>query len=110
MDSPAANQDTTSTRRGFGKQLVSAAALPLALSSPSVADDKPAKPTVDPATATVDALVEIVRARYGKHLTDEQLKVIRQGIGRDQRSAEALKRVPLKNSDEPAFAFRADIP
>jgi hypothetical protein len=64
----------------------------------------------DPNTEIAQALTAIARARYGKHLTDEGQKVVRRRIGSELRSAAQLKRIKLKNGDEPAFIFRADVP
>ena len=60
-------------------------------------------------TVRAAALLEMARAQYGKHLTEEQLKSLARGILRSQLTADRLKRVPLANGDEPA-AFQADLP
>ena len=90
------------TRRGFAKAVLLAAATPLV----AEAGQERTEPAADPAKA----LAEIVRARYGKHLSEEQLKDIEKSIGRGQRAAEFLKRTALQNGDEPSFVFRADLP
>jgi hypothetical protein len=90
-----------STRRDFAKVIALAAAAPL------VAGAAQEKPKPLPAA---EALTEIVRARYGQHLTDEQISAVQASIGRTLRSGEQLKKVKLQNGDEPAFAFRADVP
>jgi hypothetical protein len=95
--------DRQPNRRDFGQALVAAAVTPLLLSE--TAD---AQPVTDPATAIALALGEVARARFGKHLTDEQLKDVRRLIYRDQRGAELLHQVKLQNSDEPAVIFRAN--
>lgn len=64
---------------------------------------------VGPLVATAEALSRIVRARYGKFLTPEQLVEVEKAIVRRQRSADIMRQVQLKNSDEPAFLFRADV-
>jgi hypothetical protein len=56
----------------------------------------------------VQALHEFVRARFGKFLNEEQLKRVRQRLELGLRSADALKKTPLDNSDEPDFTFSAD--
>ncbi|HMF18076.1 MAG TPA: hypothetical protein VKE98_12765 [Gemmataceae bacterium] len=56
------------------------------------------------------ALMDIIRSRYGKFLSEEQLKRVRQKILGNLSMAESLRRVPLQNSNEPALVFRADLP
>jgi len=85
------------TRRDFAAGLALLAVAPLA----PAADDKP----VDPTVATADALLAIVKARYGKHLTEEQLTAVRNGLLGGTFRAAQLYKTPLKNSDEPAFVF-----
>jgi hypothetical protein len=63
-----------------------------------------------PAPSAADALAEVAQLRYGKHLSEEQLKEVRRGIERGLRSAERLRQVKLANSDEPAFVFSAFLP
>jgi hypothetical protein len=103
------------TRRQFGKKLALLAAAPLAspalatlAAPPAAADDKPRD--VPPAVAVAEALTAIVRARHGKHLSDEQMKQVRLSILRSQLAAERLRKMELRNADEPAFIFRADRP
>jgi hypothetical protein len=94
-----------STRREFAKSLALLAAAPLA----AEAAEKPeAKPVPEP-VASARTLVEVVRRRYGKHLNAEQLKQVQEGIARGLRTAELMKRQPLKNGDEPAFMFSAEV-
>jgi len=64
----------------------------------------------NPRTVAAAALMDIIRARYGKFLSEDQLKRVRQKIVGNVSTAESLRRVPLQNSDEPAFVFRADLP
>lgn len=92
-----------STRREFTLGLL--AGLPLVASVAQVPAAEPADPLVESTTA----LSAIVRARYGKFLTPEQLLQVDKAIARKQRSAELMRQVKLKNSDEPAFVFRADV-
>ena len=53
------------------------------------------------------AYAEVARLRFGDKLGDEELVRLRRGIGGKLRSADALGRVKLKNSDEPDFIFEA---
>jgi hypothetical protein len=96
------------TRRQFTRRLgLAAASLVVPIDSPA---EEPEKKPADPTSVATDALAEIAKARYGKHLTDEQLKQVKQSIGRSLASGERMRRVQLKNSDEPDFRFGADVP
>ena len=95
-----------STRREFTQTLALLAAAPLGLTatgSSTAADDKP------DALLALTALTVVVEARFGKFLTKEQLLEVQKAIARKLRNAEIMRQVKLKNSDEPAFAFRADL-
>ena len=95
------------TRREFGKALALLAAAPAALAvAPSASAQEP-QPDVSPRAATAATLHDILRARYGKHLSEEQLKRLRQRVTNSLAAAEAVQRVPLVNADEPAFLFVA---
>ncbi|SRR5579871_3570250 len=91
-----------SSRRQFAKQVALLAAAPLALPA-----DAEAQQAFNPVT---EALYAIVQNRYSKHLTPAQLAAVKQSVARNQLISDALRKVPLNNSDEPAFAFRADLP
>jgi hypothetical protein len=93
------------TRRDFARTVAGLAAAPLATQEAPAAADPP-----EPVAAAAEVLTEIVRRRHGTHLTDEQLRRVRQGIERGLHAAEMLRRFPLRNSDEPAFQFSADVP
>ena len=56
-------------------------------------------------TAEVEALLSIVRARYGERLTPEQLEGVRRNIEASVTAAHSLRAVPLHNADEPAAPF-----
>ncbi len=94
------------SRREFGLAVTGLAAAPLV--APADAEPKPAEPT-DAMAASADGLLEMVRARYGKHLNDDQLKAIRQSILRSVRGAQNMYRTELKNADEPAFVFDVEV-
>ena len=92
------------SRRQFTKSIALLAAAPLAGSlQPAVAQEKADPP------APAQALTDVVRSRYGKHLTEEQLKAVQRGIERNLRNADTLRKTNLKNSDEPDFVFSADV-
>lgn len=92
-------------RRDFARWAVwaAAASAALPLTASAEADDKaPDKPTM---AKTIEALV---RLRFGQFLTEDQIQRVTARIEAQPNTATALKRVPLKNSDEPAFLFQAE--
>jgi hypothetical protein len=93
-----------STRRQFGQSLALMATAPL------TGDALAEQAAVDPAVALLAANVEYFRARYGKFLTPAQLEGVKRSLARNQVIADLLRQASLTNSDEPAFAFRADLP
>ncbi len=96
------------SRRDFAKAVALLAAAPLAaVAEPAAAQDKPPPKPEGPA-GMAQALTEVVRLRYGKHLSDEQLQAVQRGLTGSLASAERLAKVPLKNGDEPAFTFSPD--
>src|SRR5207248_1160694 len=99
-DQPAS---TVPSRREFHALLTLLAATPLAALG---ADEKP---PVNPLTATADGLVAAAKARFGAHLSAEQFAEVEKSIRAGVFRAEAMKKFPLKNGDEPAFAFSADV-
>ena len=96
-------------RREFNKTIGLLAAGSLGL---PIMEAGAAQQTADgtPRTVTVTALLDIIRSRYGKFLSEDQLKRVRQKVLGNLSIAEALRHIPLQNSDEPAFVFRADLP
>jgi hypothetical protein len=100
------------TRRDFARTLiVTAAASAAAATAPplAVADDPP-KPKLEGVPAVGQALTDAARARYGKHLTDDQLTAVQRTITNNLFMGDRLVKLPLKNGDEPAVIFRADLP
>ena len=53
----------------------------------------------------IDALVEMLKGRYGGRLTDEQLGELRKAVEAGSERAAQMRSVPLGNGDEPAFVF-----
>ena len=98
----------TTTRREFAKALALLAAAPAAMASAAGQEAESDKP--DPLADTAKALTDIVRGRYGKYLSEEQLRAVQRRIHGSLRSGELLRQFKLTNADEPAVTFRADVP
>lgn len=86
------------TRRQLGTAVAALVAAP-ALSA--AGDDKPAR-------QPVDALLELVQARYGKQLDEAKLKLVRDGLRDGLASAARLRKT--KAADEPTVSYSADLP
>ena len=108
------------SRRLFAKSLALAAAAP-ALSkaatafggtapSPSPAPAPTPVPTPEAPSSVAEALTEVARIRWGKHLSGEQLGEIAKALDGRLRGAEAMKKVQLTNADEPDVVFFAELP
>ncbi len=108
------------SRRLFAKSLALAAAAP-ALSgaatalgqtapAPSPAPSPTPVPTPEAPSSAAEALTEVVRIRWGRHLSGEQLSEIAKALDGRLRGAEAMKKVPLTNADEPDIVFFAELP
>jgi hypothetical protein len=97
-------------RREFAKTLVALAATPIVTSSliPGEARAQTPQPA-DAVSSASDAMTQVVRARYGKYLKEDQVAEIRRSVERAIRNGDRLKQVKLENGDEPAFAFSADF-
>ena len=106
----------TVTRREFGMTAVTAAGLALApgwlgaatpQEKPATGNAETAAPPAEAPSAEAVALAGIVKLRYGDRLDGAALKEITRGLDGGLKGAAALRKVPLENSDEPAFIFRA---
>ena len=96
------------TRRDFALTLgvatlgacVGTAPVPPAPSSPVPA----ASPS--PADAVLaDAMTQLVRRRYGAHLSDEQIALVREDIVSGLRASDRLRAILLPNATEPDVVF-----
>ena len=87
-------------RRRFMKNATLGTAGALLAGVPALAQDQPR-----PARNQAEVLAEIVRLRFGQHLSEAQLKSVEQRLGRQLATAEQMKRTRLNNADEPAFVF-----
>jgi len=72
----------------------SAAAPPAAAKPPEISDD-------------AHALAEVLKRRYGQHLTPEQLEAVTKEIENRLQGGKALRAAKLANGDEPDFTFHA---
>jgi hypothetical protein len=88
------------SRREFAAAVAALVAAPL-LPAAQKADD--------PLAAQVEALLALAKAKYGKHLDEDQLKGLEKGLRRILLSAQGMNRVKLANADEPAVVFSADV-
>lgn len=101
---------------GLSSALVPSA-LALAQSATPARGGAPAKPDsaaapappAGPAEISEDArsLGEIVRRRYGKHLTPEQLEAVTRDLDGRVQGGKRLRESKLANGDEPDFTFHA---
>jgi hypothetical protein len=96
---------TTPDRRQFGLAAIALAGGVLASPHAAAAD-----PEEQPLVVTGQALVESLRVRFGKHLTDAQTAHVKRSVFRGLARAELLRAGPLTNADGPAVNFRADLP
>jgi hypothetical protein len=116
------NRLPSASRRGFAKSLALAAAAPaLAGAAIALGQTAPAPspaptpiptpvPTPEAPSSVAEALTEVVRIRWGKHLSGEQLGEIAKSLDGRLKGAEAMKKVALTNADEPDVVFFAELP
>lgn len=94
------------TRRQFAKGIVLLATAPLATGRVISQETRSAP---EPAMNPAQAFAEVLRQRYGRFLTEEQLSLVKQSLDANIRTAERLKQFKLANGDEPAFVFSAEV-
>ena len=58
-----------------------------------------------PISEDARSLAEIVRRRYGKHLTPDQLEAVTRELDQRVQGGRRLKDAKLANGDEPDFTF-----
>ncbi len=76
--------------------------------TPSAATPTPPQTTPPQKPSPVaEAYAEVARARFGKHLNDEEFARVKRDLEGNVRAAERLAASKLKNSDEPDFIFGA---
>ena len=52
-----------------------------------------------------DSMFNLVKVNYGSRLSTEELDEIKKAVHDIQKTTESLRRVKLKNSDEPILKF-----
>ncbi len=72
--------------------------LPAPTASPSDVD-------ADANAALADAMTQLVRRRYGTHLTDDQITLVRGDIVSGLRASDRLRAILLPNGTEPDVVF-----
>jgi hypothetical protein len=107
------------SRRAFAKRLLLAVATP-AIAANALAQTAPAPapapsptptpiPTPEAPSSVAEALTEVARIRWGRNLSGEQLGEIAKTVDGRLKGAEAMKKVPLTNADEPDVVFFAEF-
>lgn len=99
------------TRRDFALT-IGAATLGACVRAPSAPPAVPA-PTPTPTAPAdadanapmVDAMTQLVRHRYGAHLSQEQLAMVRDDVRSGLRTSDRLRAILLPNSVEPDVVF-----
>jgi hypothetical protein len=97
-------------RRGFLLSVAAAPLVPVLASAQAAPPSSPAAPppgtpAADPVT---DALLEVVKRRYGAQLEPGDLEAVRKALGEARQMGDRLKAgAPLGNPDEPATVFEA---
>ncbi|MCA1849902.1 MAG: hypothetical protein LC672_02315 [Acidobacteria bacterium] len=82
---------------------------PTAAPSPREATAPPnpqASPSPQPPSPIAEAYAEVARARFGEHLSREELERVKRSLQGNVRSADALRAVKLNNAEEPDVVFR----
>ena len=87
----------SSTRRDFAKTLTAAIA----------AANLSAQENGKPPNALAVALTEVVRAQYGRFLSEEEMAQVGKDFQDYAPYIEGLRKFELKNADEPDFTFHS---
>lgn len=107
------------SRRQFAKSAATALiAAPLAASLAKAQNtNKPKEPTAPPKpqatpapqkpSPLAEAYAEVAHTRFGDKMTPEQFEKVKRDLENNVRTADRLRAVKLKNSDEPDFIFSA---
>ena len=116
------NPSFMSSRRGLAKSLarslalaaaapaLAGAGIALGQTAPTPSPTPTPVPTPEAPSSVAEALTEVVRIRWGKNLSGEQLGEIAKSLDGRLKGAEAMKKVALTNVDEPDVVFFAELP
>jgi hypothetical protein len=96
----------TASRAPSRRQFAQAIAVLAAAATPAMAQ----KAVVPDAKAYAAAMETVIRYRFGRQLSDEQVAQLHRSLLGKRLSADILKRVELASGDDPIAAFRADLP
>lgn len=98
-----------SHRRRFLQSLTATSAIGLVPLTPANADDtpKPADdtPKQEPPPSEADLRMELILTRYGDRLDDDARRSVRRELDSIVKRAEALRKFPLQNGDQPFPVF-----
>lgn len=78
---------------------------PVATAPAPTPSPSPANADADANPALTDAMTQLVKQRYGAHLTEEQLASVRDDIRSGLRASDRLRAILLPNSTEPDVVF-----
>jgi hypothetical protein len=75
--------------------------------APSIPNPTPSPTSADadPNAALTDAMMDVVKHRYGHHLSEAQLAGVRDDIRGGLRASDRLRAILLPNSTEPDIVF-----
>ena len=101
----------SASRREFAKRLaVVAAVAPLLESTPVIAQPPQPAPEPPPGSQNIrlaEAQTDMLRARYGQHLTPEDTRKIEEDLDETARYMQRMRDFELHNWDEPDTIFFA---
>ncbi len=92
--SPSPGASPVDSTRPAGVPPDSATASPAAAKPPEISED-------------ARALAEVLKRRYGQHLTPEQLEAVTKEVENRLQGGKTLRAAKLANRDEPDFTFHA---
>jgi hypothetical protein len=99
------------SRREFAKRLaVAAVAAPLLESTPAVAQPPSPPPEPPPGSQNIrigEAQTDLLRARYGQHITPDDARKIEEDLDRLSGYMQRMREYELHNWDEPDTVFFA---
>ncbi len=95
-------------RREFTSRIAGGAAVPLLAGGATAAAAEPQKSETPRPPSHADRLLELVRQQYpDKRLDEAAIAEIREELEAQVARSARLSAFPLRNADEPGFAFQA---